>query len=85
MNITLTPEEEAFIADKVNRGLYSSSTDVIRKALQLLAKKEAAMDEEQAQKRQTAQAILDSIQPIKLQRCSTDVIREERERLNNRP
>lgn len=36
MNISLTPELEKFIQDKVNSGLYTSASEVIRESLRLL-------------------------------------------------
>jgi antitoxin ParD1/3/4 len=41
MNISLTPELEKFIKNKLKSGLYKSSSEVIREALRLLEKKEA--------------------------------------------
>lgn len=36
MNVSLTPELEKWIQAKVNSGLYTSSSEVIREALRLL-------------------------------------------------
>ena len=36
MNISLTPELEHFIQDKVNSGMYTSASEVIRESLRLL-------------------------------------------------
>ncbi len=36
MNISLTPELENLVLDKVKTGLYNSSSEVIREALRLL-------------------------------------------------
>jgi len=36
MNISLTPELERFVADKVNSGMYQTSSEVIREGLRLL-------------------------------------------------
>lgn len=40
MNVSLTPELEAFIASKVESGFYHSSSEVIREGLRLLAEKD---------------------------------------------
>lgn len=40
MNVTLTPELEQYIADKVASGQYESKDDVIRQALWALDEKE---------------------------------------------
>lgn len=36
MNVSLTPELEHFIQDKVNSGMYTSASEVIRESLRLL-------------------------------------------------
>jgi len=36
MNISLTPELEKFVFDKVDSGLYTSASEVIRESLRLL-------------------------------------------------
>lgn len=84
MNIALTPEEEARVAAKVESGLYPSPAAVIRQALRLLDAQDAACQSERTLKRRAAQAILDSLRPIKARRDSVEIIREERERLNQR-
>lgn len=36
MNISLTPELERFVQDKVSSGMYTSASEVIRESLRLL-------------------------------------------------
>ena len=36
MNVSLTPELERFVADKVEAGRYNSASEVVREALRLL-------------------------------------------------
>jgi antitoxin ParD1/3/4 len=36
MNVSLTPELEKFVIDRVKSGLYHSSSEVVREALRLL-------------------------------------------------
>ncbi len=36
MNISLTPELERFVHDKVNSGMYTSASEVVRESLRLL-------------------------------------------------
>lgn len=36
MNVSLTPELEKMVADKVESGLYNSASEVVREALRLL-------------------------------------------------
>jgi len=40
MNISLTPELEALVHEKVKSGLYHSASEVIRQALRLLEERE---------------------------------------------
>lgn len=41
MNISLTPELEKFVFDKVNSGFYTSASEVVRESLRLLNTYEA--------------------------------------------
>ncbi len=41
MNVSLTPQLESFVKQKVSTGLYNSVSEVIREALRLLEEKEA--------------------------------------------
>jgi antitoxin ParD1/3/4 len=36
MNVSLTPELERFVQDKVNSGMYTSASEVVRESLRLL-------------------------------------------------
>lgn len=40
MNISLTPELEQLVADKVNSGMYQTSSEVIREGLRLLKERD---------------------------------------------
>lgn len=40
MNVSLTPELEAMVNEKVSSGLYTSASEVIREALRLLLEQE---------------------------------------------
>jgi antitoxin ParD1/3/4 len=40
MNISLTPELEKFVHEKVDGGLYNSASEVIREALRLLQERD---------------------------------------------
>src|SRR5687768_11842412 len=40
MNVSLTPQLEQMIRDKVESGLYSSASEVVREALRLLGENE---------------------------------------------
>lgn len=41
MNVSLTPQLEAFIKQKVEKGLYTSVSEVVREALRLLEERDA--------------------------------------------
>lgn len=41
MNISLTPQLEAFIKQKVETGMYTSVSEVVREALRLLEERDA--------------------------------------------
>lgn len=40
MNVSLTPELEDFVNDKVKTGLYSSASEVLRESLRLLRRQD---------------------------------------------
>ncbi len=40
MNVSLTPELEALIQEKVSTGLYTSASEVVREALRLLQERD---------------------------------------------
>ena len=44
LNVSLTPELESFIAEKVESGMYTSASEVVREGLRLL--KEVDVDRE---------------------------------------
>ena len=51
MNISLTPQLEQYINEKVKTGLFSSSSEVVRQALRLLI----AIDNQEIEKLKTLQ------------------------------
>ena len=44
MNVSLTPELEKFVANKVDSGRYTSASEVVREALRLLEQKDRDRD-----------------------------------------
>jgi len=60
MNVSLTPELEQYVQDKVNSGMYYSASEVIREGLRLLQEKEKMNQFHLQQLRQDIQAGLDS-------------------------
>ncbi len=45
MNVSLTPQLEKLIREKVDSGLYGSASEVVREALRVLEQREAAREE----------------------------------------
>ena len=43
MNVSLTPEFEAFVNEKVKRGSYGSASEVVRAGLRLLQERDAEL------------------------------------------
>ena len=41
MNVSLTPELEQLVSDKVKSGLYNSASEVVREALRLMKEQDA--------------------------------------------
>ena len=46
MNVSLTPELEKFVTDKVASGRYTSASEVVREALRLLEREEKSREEQ---------------------------------------
>jgi antitoxin ParD1/3/4 len=62
MNVSLTPELEAFVDSRVASGRYQSASEVVRAALRLLETEEQERDTALAEVRQKIQLGLDQIQ-----------------------
>lgn len=60
MNVSLTPELERLVKDKVETGRYASSSEVIREALRLLEARDREEFEKLEALRRDIQAGLDS-------------------------
>lgn len=66
MNISLTPELEKFVQDKVASGRYHSASEVIREGLRLLEEQELIREVKLATLREEIQKGLDSGDPTPL-------------------
>ena len=44
MNVSLTPELEAYVTSKVEEGLYRTNSEVVRQGLRLLMERDRLMD-----------------------------------------
>lgn len=60
MNVSLTPELEQYVQEKVSSGLYYSASEVIREGLRLLKEREQLQQIRLQELRQDIQAGLDS-------------------------
>lgn len=60
MNVSLTPELEQYIQEKVSSGLYYSASEVIREGLRLLKDQDALREIRLNELRQQIQAGIDS-------------------------
>ncbi|MBD2311039.1 type II toxin-antitoxin system ParD family antitoxin [Desertifilum sp. FACHB-1129] len=66
MNVSLTPELEQYVKEKVSSGLYYSASEVIREGLRLLKEREQLQQIRLQELRQDIQAGLDSGEPTPL-------------------
>jgi antitoxin ParD1/3/4 len=83
MNISLTPELEKFITDRVQSGMYHSSSEVVREALRLLREQQMFKESKLAELKQEIQKGEDSGPSKELD--IEDVIRRGKKRLTNQP
>ena len=61
MNVSLTPRLEAYIKEKVDSGLYSNASEVVREALRILLKKELSDQSKLERLRADLQVGLDDV------------------------
>ena len=82
MNVSLTPELEALVQEKVATGRYASASEVVREALRLLEQRDRAATEETAWLRKAWQEGLDSGPPAPVD--FDELKREARRRIAGR-
>ena len=61
MNVSLTPELEKFISQKLNSGLYSSASEVVREGLRLLHQQDMVQGQRLNQLQNDIQSGLDQL------------------------
>jgi len=61
MNVSLTPELEKYVADKVASGRYTSASEVVREALRLLEREEKSRTEQLEEFNRELQLRIDSL------------------------
>jgi antitoxin ParD1/3/4 len=66
MNVSLTPELEQYVQDKVSSGAYYSASEVIREGLRMLQERDRLQEARLQQLRQEVQVGMDSGKPDEL-------------------
>ncbi len=82
MNVSLTPELEQYVQEKVSSGLYYSASEVIREGLRLLREREQLQQIRLQELRQDIQAGLDSGEatPLNMQTVKEKARQRHRQR-----
>ena len=62
MNVSLTPQLESYVKEKVAVGMYNSVSEVIREALRLLEERDALKEMKLAALRQDLQQGIDALE-----------------------
>ena len=62
MNVSLTPELEQFVADKVKSGLYNSASEVVREGLRLVHEQDQLREIKLAELRREIQIGIDQLE-----------------------
>ena len=73
MNVSLTPELERYVASKVEGGLYSSHSEVVRHGLRLLIERDQLLDARMGELRQEVAEGLEAAQRGELIGVDEDV------------
>ncbi len=90
MNVSLTPELEAMIREKVDSGRYASASEVVREALRILEGRESELrylqDEISKGARSIAEGRTVTYTPELMEELKTEAIQRSSERkLSHRP
>ncbi len=82
MNVSLTPELEQYVQEKVSSGLYYSASEVIREGLRLLKEREQFQQIRSSELRQDIQTGLDSGEatPLDVQAIKTKARQRRQQR-----
>ena len=74
MNVSLTPELEKYISDKVASGRYTSASEVVREALRLLEREEKSRKEQLEEFNRELQARVEALD--RGERVTSEEVRE---------
>lgn len=77
MNVSLTPELEAFVHQRVNSGRYSSASEVVREGLRLLEASELSRQQREDLLREE---IMEGVEDMKAGRYTTLRTKEDFDR-----
>ena len=80
MNVSLTPELEQYVQEKVSSGMYYSASEVIREGLRLLKEREQFQQTRLQELRQEIQLGLDSGEATPLDMSAIKVASRQRRR-----
>ena len=72
MNVSLTPELEKMIQDKVASGAYQTASEVVREALRLVQERDAARERERAWVEYANEKVKRGLADIEAGRVSTE-------------
>jgi antitoxin ParD1/3/4 len=81
MNVSLTPELERFVNDKVKSGLYSSASEVVREGLRRLREEDELRELKLAELRRDIRQGLESGQSVPI----SEVVEHLKKRRSKRP
>ena len=86
MNVSLTPELEQYVQDKVSSGAYYSASEVIREGLRMLQERDRLQEARLQQLRQEVQVGMDSGEPDALNLQNTKAgVRQRRQQKQPSP
>jgi antitoxin ParD1/3/4 len=80
MNVSLTPELERYVQEKVSTGMYYSASEVIREGLRLLQERDRMQEIQMQQLKQEIQTGLDSGEttPLNMKEVKTQARRSRK-------
>ena len=85
MNVSLTPQLEALVKDKVNNGLYRSASEVIREGLRLLQEQDELREARLAELRKDIAVGIEQADRGDVATLDADSIKAKARRLKGNP
>ena len=85
MNVSLTPQLEALVKDKVNNGLYHSASEVIREGLRLLQEQDEFREARLAELRKDIAVGIEQADRGDVAAIDVDCIKAKARRLKGNP